>query len=104
MYSKEVTTLQLAGVQACTCPTRPPPAAYPTTGVPAVVPFNSAYDERPTGHFGSMSRYLRTWLAVQVGTAQQCWSVPCVTASESAWRGVRAAWLLGSLSHPPASL
>jgi penicillin V acylase-like amidase (Ntn superfamily) len=38
---------------------------YPATGVPAVVPFNSAYDERPTGYFGSMSRYLRTWLAVQ---------------------------------------
>lgn len=57
-------------------------AAYPTTGVPAVVPFNSEYDERPTGYFGSMSRYLRTWLAVQVsphgsfpvaqGTRVQC--------------------------------
>lgn len=41
-------------------------AAYPSTGVPAVVPFNSEYDERPSGYFGSMSRYLRTWLAVQV--------------------------------------
>lgn len=47
----------------------PPRAAYPSTGVPAVVPFNSAYDDRSTGYFGSMSRYMRTWLAVQVGRA-----------------------------------
>lgn len=45
-------------------------AAYPqSNSLPAVVPFNSALDARATGYLGSMSRYLRTWLALQAGPA-----------------------------------
>lgn len=33
---------------------------------PWVIPFNSAYDAHDTGYFGSKSRYMRSWLALQV--------------------------------------
>lgn len=46
------------------------PAAYPRTDArPAVVPFNSELDASASGYMGSMSRNLRTWLALQAGPA-----------------------------------